>query len=50
MPEDEVCLYIFEAESRDAVIEAGRRAGTPFDRVSAARLVRGNSITQRRTS
>ena len=50
MPEDEVCLYVFEAESRDAVIEAGRRAGTPFDRVSAARLVHGNPITQRRTS
>ena len=50
MPEDEVCLYVFEAESRDAVIEAGRRVGTPFDRVSAARLVHGNPITQRRTS
>ena len=50
MPEDEVCLYVFEAESRDAVIEAGRRVGTPFDRVSAARLLHGNPITQRRTS
>ena len=50
MPEDEVCLYVFEAESRDAVIEAGRRVGTPFDHVSAARLVHGNPITQRRTS
>lgn len=50
MPEDEVCLYVFEAESRDAVIEAGRRAGTPFDRVSAARLVHGNPTIQRRTS
>ena len=50
MPEDVVCLYVFEAESRDAVIEAGRRAGTPFDRVSAARLLHGNPITQRRTS
>ena len=42
VPEDELCLYVFEAPSRDAVAGAGRRAGVPFDRVSAARLVHGD--------
>jgi hypothetical protein len=50
MPEDEVCLYLFEARSRDAVIEAGRQAGTPFDRVSTARLVHSQPTSRRRTS
>jgi hypothetical protein len=42
VPEDELCLYILEASSQDMVTNAGRRAGVPFDRVSAARLVHGN--------
>jgi hypothetical protein len=45
VPEDELCLYVFEAASRDAVADAGRQAGMPFDRVSAARLVHGNPTT-----
>jgi hypothetical protein len=44
VPEDELCLYVFEAPSGDAVAAAGRLAGVPFDRVSAARLVHGNPI------
>ena len=43
VPEDELCLYILEAASQDMVTNAGRRAGVPFDRVSAARLVHGES-------
>ena len=50
VPEDELCFYIFEAASCDAVTDAGQRAGTPFDRVSAARLVQGSPTTPRRTS
>jgi hypothetical protein len=42
VPEDELCLYVFEAPSLDAVAAAGRRAGVRFDRVSAARLVHGD--------
>ena len=36
VPEDETCFHLFEAESADVVIEAGRRAGLTFDRVTAA--------------
>jgi hypothetical protein len=53
MPEPShfACLYVFEAVSSDAVTDAGRRAGAPFDRVSAARLVQRNPIIDhRRTS
>jgi hypothetical protein len=42
VPEDELCLYVFEAPSLGAVAAAGRRAGVPFDRVSAARLMHGS--------
>jgi hypothetical protein len=50
VPEDELCLYIFEASSPDMVTDAGRRAGVQFDRVSAARLVHGNPHQHDRSS
>jgi hypothetical protein len=50
VPEDEICIYVLEAASRDAVTDAGRRAGVAFDRVSAARFVHGSPTTHRRTS
>jgi hypothetical protein len=36
VPEDELCLHVFEADSADTVDELGRRAEEPFDRVVAA--------------
>jgi hypothetical protein len=39
VPDDELCLHVFAAESAEAVDEVGRRASTPFDRVVAARHV-----------
>jgi Protein of unknown function (DUF4242) len=36
VPEDETCLYLYEAASADAVHEAARRAGLPFERVAEA--------------
>jgi hypothetical protein len=36
VPEDELCLHLFDAESAQLVGEVGRRAETPFDRVVAA--------------
>jgi hypothetical protein len=39
VPEDEMCLYVFEAESSAAVDEVGRRAGLPFERVVEAMSV-----------
>jgi hypothetical protein len=37
IPEDETCLYFFDAESVDAVREAAARAGLQFQRVVGAR-------------
>ena len=48
VPDDEIGLYVFEAASREAVAEAGGRAGIAFDRVSAAQLVHGNPTEDRR--
>jgi hypothetical protein len=36
VPEDELCLHVFEADSAETVDELGRRAEEPFDRVVAA--------------
>jgi hypothetical protein len=36
VPEDETCFYLYEAGSADAVREAARRAGLPFERISEA--------------
>ena len=36
LPRDEMCLYFFEAASAEDVAEAARRAGLPFERVTAA--------------
>jgi Protein of unknown function (DUF4242) len=36
VPEDETCLFLYEAASAAAVCEAVRRASLPFDRVVAA--------------
>ena len=36
VPEDETCFYLYEATSADAVREAARRAGLPFERVTEA--------------
>lgn len=36
VPEDETCLVIYEAESVEAVVEAARRAGLDFERVTEA--------------
>ena len=37
VPEDEVCFYLYEAGSAEAVHEAVRRASLPFGRVTEAR-------------
>jgi len=36
VPEDETCIYLYEAASQDAVEEAARRAGLPIDTVAEA--------------
>jgi hypothetical protein len=38
VPEDEICFHVFEAESIDAVREAGERAALAFDRIVEARV------------
>ena len=45
VPDDEACFCQFEAASEEAVAEANRRAGMPFDRIVAAVAVSG--ATQR---
>lgn len=37
VPEDETCLYLFDAESIAAVVEAAGRAGLRFERSCEAR-------------
>jgi hypothetical protein len=34
--EDETCFFVFEADSPEAVAEAGRRAGLSFERIVRA--------------
>jgi len=36
VPEDEMCLFVFEADSPELVREAGRRAGFSVERVLEA--------------
>jgi hypothetical protein len=36
LPEDETCLHLFEADSREAVDEASRRAELAYDRIVEA--------------
>jgi hypothetical protein len=36
VPEDETCLFLYEAVSMEAVREASVRAGLAFERISAA--------------
>lgn len=33
VPEDEMCMHIFEASSRDAVLQVASRAGIEADRI-----------------
>ena len=42
LPEDELCLHIFEAPSREAVLEAARIAGLADARITEA-VERGSS-------
>lgn len=35
VPEDEICFYLYEAETAESVREAARRAELPFERVTA---------------
>jgi len=37
LPEDEVCLHLFEAPSADAVTEASRRAELRYERIVEVR-------------
>ena len=39
VPDDEACFCQFEGSSREAVAEANRRAGIPFDRIVPAVVV-----------
>jgi hypothetical protein len=41
VPDDEACFCQFEAPLEEAVAEANRRAGIPFDRIVAAVAVSG---------
>jgi hypothetical protein len=36
VPDDELCLHVFAAESAELVGDLGCRSGTPFDRVLSA--------------
>lgn len=46
VPEDEVGLCLFEAGSRDAVVEACRRGGLLFDRILEVNVI-GSAVRQR---
>lgn len=37
VPEDEICFYLYQARSLDAVREAAVRAGLRFERISEAK-------------
>ena len=47
VPEDELCLHVFEADSSATVGELGRRADESFDRVVAARQISFSSTERR---
>jgi hypothetical protein len=44
LPEDEICLHVFEAASREAVLEAARLAGLTDARITEA-VERGSPLT-----
>lgn len=46
--EDEACFCQFEGPSEEAVAEANRRAGVPFDRIVAAVAVAPSAAKKRR--
>lgn len=47
VPEDEMCLFLYEADSMEAVREASVRAGLAFERISAAvASVGGGEVAQ----
>jgi hypothetical protein len=48
--EDEACFCQFEAPSEEAVAEANRRAGIPFDRIVGAVAVSGATKREGRES
>lgn len=47
VPEDEMCLLVFEADSAELVREASRRAGIPCERVLEARGADGADPVER---
>jgi hypothetical protein len=48
VPEDEMCLLVYEADSAELVREAGRRAGIPCERVLEAAAEGGSPEQQPR--
>jgi uncharacterized protein DUF4242 len=50
VPDDEACFCQFDAPSEQAVAEANRRAGIPFDRIVQAVAVAGATKSERRES
>lgn len=47
VPEDELCLHVFEADSAETVHELGRRAEEPFDRVVVATQISPSPLERR---
>lgn len=45
--EDEACFCQFEGSSKEAVVEANRRAGVPFDRIVTAVRILGGADQRR---
>jgi hypothetical protein len=48
VPDDEACFCQFDGPSEEAVAEANRRAGIPFDRIVAAVGIAPAAATERR--
>ena len=46
--EDEACFCQFDGPSEEAVLDANRRAGLPFDRIVAAVAVAPSATTEMR--
>jgi hypothetical protein len=47
VPEDEACFCQFDGPSEEAVAEANRRAGLPFDRIVSAVAIPSDHDTSR---